>query len=33
MGNLLPDIMKSISKIVLDLMCNESLLKELEKDE
>jgi hypothetical protein len=32
-GDLVPDIMKSVSKIILDLMCNETFLKELEKGE
>lgn len=30
-GDLVPDIMKSVSKIILDLMCNDTFLKELEK--
>lgn len=32
-GDMVPDIMKSVSKIILDLMCNETFLKELEKGE
>jgi hypothetical protein len=32
-GDLVPDVMKSVSKIILDLMCNETFLKELEKGE
>jgi hypothetical protein len=32
-GELVGDIMKSVSKIILDLMCNETFLKELEKGE
>jgi hypothetical protein len=32
-GNMVPDIMKSVSKIILDLMCNDTFLKELEKGE
>jgi hypothetical protein len=32
-GDIVPDIMRSISKIVLDLMCNDAFLKELEKSE
>lgn len=32
-GDLLPEVMKSISKIILDLMCNEAFLKELEKND
>jgi len=27
------DIMKSVAKIILDLMCNETFLKELEKSD
>lgn len=30
-GDLVSDIMKSVSKIILDLMCNDTFLKELEK--
>jgi hypothetical protein len=30
-GDMVPDIMKSVSKIILDLMCNDTFLKELEK--
>lgn len=32
-GDMVPDIMKSFSKIILDLMCNETFMKELEKAE
>lgn len=32
-GDMVPDIMKSVSKIILDLMCNETFMKELEKGE
>lgn len=32
-GDMVPDIMKSVSKIILDLMCNDTFLKELEKGE
>ncbi len=32
-GEMVPDIMKSVSKIILDLMCNDAFLKELEKGE
>jgi len=32
-GELLPDVIKSVSKVVLDLMCNDAFLKELEKAE
>jgi hypothetical protein len=30
-GEMVSDIMKSVSKIILDLMCNDTFLKELEK--
>jgi hypothetical protein len=32
-GEMVPDIMKSVSKIILDLMCNDTFLKELEKSD
>jgi hypothetical protein len=32
-GDMVPDVMKSVSKIILDLMCNETFMKELEKTE
>lgn len=32
-GDMVSDVMKSISKIILDLMCNETFMKELEKTE
>lgn len=32
-GDMVPNIMKSVSKIILDLMCNDAFLKELEKGE
>lgn len=32
-GDMVPDVMKSVSKIILDLMCNETFMKELEKSE
>ncbi len=32
-GELLSDVIKSVSKVVLDLMCNDAFLKELEKVE
>jgi hypothetical protein len=30
-GEMVADIMKSVSKIILDLMCNDTFLKELKK--
>ncbi len=32
-GEMVSDIMKSVSKIILDLMCNDTFLKELEKSD
>jgi len=32
-GEMVPDIMKSVSKIFLDLMCNDTFLKELKKND
>jgi len=32
-GEMVSDIMKSVAKIILDLMCNETFLKELEKSD
>ncbi len=32
-GEMVSDIMKSVAKIILDLMCNETFLKELEKND
>jgi hypothetical protein len=32
-GEMVSDVMKSVSKIILDLMCNDTFLKELEKDD
>jgi hypothetical protein len=32
-GEMVPEIMKSVSKIILDLMCNDTFLKELEKSD
>ncbi len=32
-GEMVSDIMKSVAKIILDLMCNETFLKEIEKSD
>jgi hypothetical protein len=32
-GEMVSDVMKSVSKIILDLMCNDTFLKELEKSD